>query len=191
MLGLIVEETTGVSLREVLKRRLVEPLGLAATDLPDGPQLGSECARGYFPPENPLLPGPSMVDVTDLDLPVNWAGGGIVSTPDDVARLLHALLSGELLSARLRAEMLNTVVSDWDESDRYGLGIAQITSLMGMADSPCGAGWGHIGFSAGYTAIALASERGERQVVIMANGNVDSDETWRALGRLLWDAYCA
>jgi D-alanyl-D-alanine carboxypeptidase len=191
MLGLIVEETTGATLRDQLRRRIVEPLELEATDLPDGPPAADGVARGYLPPDNPLLPGPVSVDVTDLDVPFNWAGGGIVSTARDVARFLHALLSGELLPARLRSEMLSTVVSDWEESDRYGLGVAEITSLMGKAESPCGPAWGHLGFSAGYTTIALASEGGDRQVVIMVNSLVDSDETWQALGRLTWASYCS
>jgi D-alanyl-D-alanine carboxypeptidase len=191
VLGLIVEETMGTTLREELKRRIIEPLELGATDLPDPPTRADGLARGYLPPENPLLPGPSAVDATELDLPFNWAGGGIVSTAPDVARFLQALLSGELLPAHLRTAMLTTVVADWDESDAYGLGICEITSVMGKAASPCGAAWGHIGFSAGYTTIALASESGERQVVVMANGLVTSDEAWETVGRLIWASYCS
>jgi D-alanyl-D-alanine carboxypeptidase len=75
MLGLIVEETTGATLRQELRRRIVQPLGLEATDLPERVSSVSGLARGYLPADNPLLPGPSSVDVTDLDLPFNWAGG--------------------------------------------------------------------------------------------------------------------
>ena len=54
--------------------------------------------------------------------------------------------------------------------------------------------WGHIGFSVGYTAIALSSEDGERQVVICANGSpvaIDAEEAfWDAAGRLAWHLYC-
>ena len=96
-----------------------------------------------------------------------------------------------MLPARLRTEMLKTVVSDWPESDGYGLGIGEITSLMGKSESSCGPAWGHLGFSAGYTTIALASEDGDRHVVIMINIDFESDETWQALGRLAWAAYCS
>jgi hypothetical protein len=61
---------------------------------------------------------------------------------------------------------------------------------MGKSASPCGAAWGHIGFSPGYTAIALASESGDRQVVVTANVLVTLDESWEALGRLVWAGYC-
>ena len=69
--------------------------------------------------------------------------------------------SGEvsLVAARLalREEMLTTVPSDWPESDAYGLGIEEVTSVMGP-ESTCGSAWGHLGFSLGHTTIALASE---------------------------------
>jgi D-alanyl-D-alanine carboxypeptidase len=186
--GLLVEEVTGATLREELRRRIIEPLGLAATDLPEASATDG-LARGYFPPDNPLLPGTDWVDVTELDLPFNWAGGGVVSTGSDLARFLEALLGGELLPPGLREEMLQTVPSDWEESDGYGLGIAQVSSVMGKAHSPCGAAWGHLGLGP-YTVIALASEDGKRRAVVLANGPVMSDEGWIPLGRLTWACYC-
>jgi D-alanyl-D-alanine carboxypeptidase len=190
-LGLLVEATTGTMLRDELKRRIFDPLDLGATDLPAETWPVRGLAREYFPADNPLIPGPgpSPVDATELDLPFNWAGGGIVSTGRDLARFLQALLGGELLTKDLRAEMLRTVPSDWDESDGYGLGICEVTSLMRKSASPCGPAWGHLGFG-GHTTIALASERGEQQVVVMVNGRAMSDESWQALGGLVWGCYC-
>ena len=60
---------------------------------------------------------------------------------------------------------------------------------MGKARSPCGAAWGHLGLG-NYTIIALASEDGERQAVVLANGLVMADEAWDPLGRLTWACYC-
>lgn len=194
VLRLVVEETTGVTLREALQQRIFAPLGLKRTDLVEGP-LREDCARGYLQPDNPLLPGgPGPVDVTEVDVPFHRAGGGVVSTAGEIAKTLRAQLGGELLPDRIREEMLHAVESDWEETDRYGLGIGEITALMGRERSPCGAAWGHLGFSVGYTAIALSSEHGERQVVICANGNpatVSASEAfWDAAGRLAWNLYC-
>jgi D-alanyl-D-alanine carboxypeptidase len=191
-LGLLVEETTGSSLPEHVRRRVIEPLGLEETDFPVDSSAGHGLARAYLPADNPALPGPGPgpVDTTELDLPFNWIGGGVNATASDVARFLAALLGGELLPDRLRAELLTTVPSDWPETDEYGLGIGKITSVMREVPSPCGAAWGHLGFSLGYIAIALASEDGSRQAVVMTNGQV-MDEPWEALGRLAWSAYCS
>ena len=186
-LGLIVEEATGATLREELRRRIAEPLGLEGTDLRDRAGL----ARAYLQPGNPVFPDAAegLDDVTDVEL-FGWGAGEMVSTGRDVARFLQALLGGELLTPEGRAELLTTVPSDWEESDGYGLGIEEVSSLMGQAQSPCGSAWGHLGFAMGHTTIALSSESGDCQVVILANTLVMSDETWAALGALTWACYC-
>lgn len=194
VLRLLVEEATGMSLRDALRERIFEPLGLERSDLVEGPLLG-DCAHGYLPPDNPILPGgPGLVDVTPIDVPFHGAGGGIVSTAGDVVTLLRALLGGGLISGRLRTEMLDAVDSDWPETDRYGLGIGEITALMGTKRSTCGAAWGHLGFSLGYIAVALSSEDGERQVVLCANGQpaseVAEESFFDAAGELAWRLYC-
>ena len=138
VLRLVVEEATGMALRDALRQRVLAPLGLERTDLVEGPLRG-DCARGYLPADNPILPGgPEPVDVTEIDVPFNGAGGGVVSTAGEIARMLRALLGGELLPDRLRAEMLQAVDSDWNETDRYGLGIGEITALMGGSNRRAG-----------------------------------------------------
>jgi D-alanyl-D-alanine carboxypeptidase len=195
VLRVVIEETTGLPLRDALRRRVLVPLGLERTDLVEGPLRG-DCARGYLPPDNPILPGgPEPVDVTELDVPFHRAaGGGVVSTVGEIAQMLRAQLGGEFLPDHLRREMLRAVDSDWEETDRYGLGIGEITAVMRRERSPCGAAWGHVGFSVGYTALALSSEDGDRQVVICANGSPSTVSTseafWDAAGRLAWHLYC-
>lgn len=117
-----------------------------------------------------------------------------MSTPDEIAKMLRAELRCDLLPDHLRQELLRAVDSDWNESDRYGLGVDEVTALMGRQQSPCGAAWGHVGFSVGYTALALSSEDGDRQVVICANGSPSTPATfeafWDAAGALAWGLYC-
>jgi D-alanyl-D-alanine carboxypeptidase len=196
VLRLVIEETTRMTLRNALRQRVLDPLGLKRTDFIEGPLRGDR-ARGYLPAANPILPGESgPVDVTEIDVPFHQAGGGVVSIPREIARMLRAQLRGEFVPDFLRAEMLQAVESDWPETDRYGLGIGEINAVMDRQRSPCGPAWGHIGFALGYTALALSSEDGERQVVICANDggpNMDQDVAdayWDVVGRLAWNLYC-
>ena len=195
VLGLIVEQVTGLTLREALRHYILEPLGLDETDLVEGP-LHGDCAHGYLPADSPLLPsGDGPIDVTEIDFArFTWAGGGVVSTAGEVATMLRALLGGEVLPDQLRTEMLTAVDSDWQETDRYGLGIGEISAIWRRERSSCGPAWGHLGFSLGYMAFALSSEDGERQVVLCANGAFTTQETedafFDAAGRLIWRLYC-
>jgi D-alanyl-D-alanine carboxypeptidase len=193
VLRLVVEAATGMSLGDLLREWVFAPLALRKTDLVEGPLRGA-CAHGYFPADNPIWPGgTSPLDLTEIDVPFHGAGGGIVSTASEIATLLRALLGGNLLAERQRTEMLDAVDSDWEETDRYGLGIGEITSVMGRQRSSCGAAWGHLGFSLGYATIALSSEDGQRQVVICTNGHpAEADEAafLDAVGALAWSLYC-
>jgi D-alanyl-D-alanine carboxypeptidase len=116
VLRLLVEQATGMGLRDALQERVFAPLGLERTGLVEAPLRG-DCAHGYLPVQNPILPGgPEPVDVTELDLPFYRAGGGIVSTAGAVAAMLGALLGDEFLTAPLRRELLDAVESDWEET---------------------------------------------------------------------------
>ena len=77
---------------------VLAPLGLVRTDLVEAPLVG-DCARGYLPADNPMLPGSDgPVDVTAIDVPFHRAGGGVVSTADEVARMLEALATTSISS---------------------------------------------------------------------------------------------
>jgi CubicO group peptidase (beta-lactamase class C family) len=183
-----------MTLRHALRQRVLAPLGLERTDFVEGP-LRDDCAWGYLPADNPILPGRSEPrDVTEIDVPFHGAGGGVVSTAGEIARTLRALLGGELVPDHLRAEMLQAVDSDWPETDPVR---ARHRRDHGSDAKAAIAVWGRVGplgFSAGYTAIALSSEDGERQVVLCVNGVFAFEEAEEAFfvaaGRLVWRLYC-
>ena len=123
-------------------------------------------------------------------LPVSaTAAGGLVSTADDLARFLSALLAGEIVGESSLREMLTTIPSDWPESQGYGLGIEQVESLMGSERSPCGVVWGHTGLGR-VTTVAFSTSDARRQVVLMANTMLTGDAAWVALGRATWAVLC-
>jgi len=185
LLGLVIEAVTATPVERELERRIVQPLGLESTSARRG---AAPTARGYLAPSNPFVPssGSRLVDASEIGS--SWAWPALVSSAPDVARFLQGLLGGELLPAEMLEAMLAAVESDWIESDRYGFGIEEISSLMGVSDSPLGSSWGHLGLGLGYTVVALSSRDGRRQTVVMVNQGMIGDDTWRAIGDVAWAA---
>ena len=101
-----------------------------------------------------------LVDTTtDLLAVGNGGSGGIVSTAGDLLDLLEAIVSGDLLPARLREEMTAPTAYP---NGTYGLGV--VTFVL-----KCGDYLGHGGAIAGTHALALVSPDGAAGVVIAVN----------------------
>lgn len=155
--GMVIEAITGHSWAQEVRDRIIEPLGLEQTLVPDGAQMPTPHARGYYQFE----PGGPLVDATQLDPSAGDAGGAIISTPKDVTRFFVALLGGELLPPDLLAEMQDTIPS---AEGRYGLG-------LGWSPLSCGGGyWRHGGAVPGYLSYEGFSEGGSRGVVLSVSG---------------------
>ena len=141
--GLIVQRVTGRPLAEVITDRVIEPLDLRDTYVPE---RGEETLRerhplGYHASE----PGGELQDITVLDPAWAWGAGDIVSTPSDLNAFFVALMGGELLPPALLAQMQTTVETLPElHGMRYGL------ALMSTPLSCGGVAWGHGGSIPGY-----------------------------------------
>ncbi|MGZ4314865.1 MAG: serine hydrolase domain-containing protein [Gaiellaceae bacterium] len=129
------------------------------------------------------------LSATRLPATANVAGG-LVSTANDLADFLAALLSGKVIGEPFLREMLTTVPSDWIESQGYGLGIEQVDSLMGVEVSQCGLAWGHVGLGAA-TTVAFTTPDASRQIVLMANTMLTRNPAWSAINDATWATLCS
>ena len=150
LLRRIIEHESGRSFRELVAERIVEPLGLSRTFVPESiPDLES------------LAPGTSRALSTDgspRDVRAHyhpgWVSHGVIaSTASDIVRFLDSLFQGRLLSRRSLEEMTKLVrvpmdpdaSAAWSRSPlrtttpSYGLG------LMADPASPWVLLLGHIG----------------------------------------------
>jgi len=140
--GLIVQHVTHRPLAEVLEHRIIEPLHLRDTYVPD---RGEEQIRGRHPlGYHASTPGGELVDWSELDPAFAWGAGDIVSTPSDLNAFFVALIGGRLLSPEMLAQMQDTVdaVPEWGM--RYGLGLFSTDLSCG------GVAWGHGGSIMGF-----------------------------------------
>ena len=106
-LGLVIEKVTGHSYAQELEQRILKPLELDHTELPETWRLPDLDDDGY----NPNVP---------------WAAGAIVSNAHDLSRFYSALLSGRILSSATLATMKKTV-------EGTGLGIRPTDLPCGRA----------------------------------------------------------
>jgi D-alanyl-D-alanine carboxypeptidase len=167
LLGLIIERVTGRSWRHEVSRRVIGPLGLTGTYLPPSGHrsiIGAH-ANGYGD-----LDG-RRIDITAVDPSMAGAAGGsaLVTTVEDLARFLDALLRGRLFRRRdtLRQMLAFAPAPDVGGQVGYGLGIER-RLLPGGVEAI-----GHLGGTAGYTAY-LARLRPQGTTIALAlNWNDD------------------
>jgi len=125
--GLIVERLTGTSLQDAYRELVLDPAGMPGTWL----ESSDEAPRS----------GPVMAhefqgrDITDMDVTVDWAGGGLVSTAADLAALLVALRDGRLTSDEAWRDMTTWSPGPVGFYDDYGVGLGRYrigaTQLIG------------------------------------------------------------
>lgn len=149
LLGLVIAKADGKSLAQAMQDRLFGPLGLKNTMLPpaDVNTLPEPYSHGYLygsssvalvgePPYSPevvsaaragtLLP----TDFTGLNHSFAPAAGGVVSTADDAATWVKALVGGRVLNAesqRIWLDSLKLEDPSKPQGQKYGYGIAEIT----------------------------------------------------------------
>jgi D-alanyl-D-alanine carboxypeptidase len=147
LLGLVIEEATGESWRAVVRERVIDRLDLEHTSLPEPGDLsiGSDAAHGYVPVNGELH------DFTDIDPSVAGAAGGhaLVTTTEDLARFLDALLAGQLFEHPETLDEMLTFVEAKEEGSPvggYGLGIERYRFPDGVEVI------GHAGSTGGYFA---------------------------------------
>ncbi|KDN80710.1 serine hydrolase domain-containing protein [Kitasatospora cheerisanensis] len=157
VLGELIRQVTGNDWRTEVRQRVLRPLGLRHTFLPDGStSVPGPHSHGYLPlPEGPA-------DITELNPSVAASAGELISTTDDLSRFYAALLGGRLLPPAQLAAMTDTVAAVPQPPTRYGLGLMQLRLS-------CGEVWGHPGGIYGYLTYVFSDRTGTRQLAISTN----------------------
>lgn len=146
----LAEQVTGRSWRDLVRERVIRPLGLAQTTVPEPGDhlLPSPSARGYLYGTNASAqisvqrPGDEVTairngtvlptDVSELDPAWIGAAGAVVSTVSDVADYITTLVRGGLSSPAMQSERLASItgVAPFDTVN-YGLGWQAFGHLVG------------------------------------------------------------
>ncbi|MFI9495202.1 serine hydrolase domain-containing protein [Streptomyces halstedii] len=171
--GLVIEAVTGRTWEQEVRSRILRPLRLTRTLAPgDDPLLPRPHARDY----QQFGPGEPLTDTTLAYLPFDGdADGALISTAADTNRFFSALLTGELLSPALLAEMRKGVPVPEEHGappgTRYGLGLE-------WSPLSCGGGyWGHSGSGFGYVVAPAVTVDGRTAAVTVTAHSRPADRT--------------
>lgn len=158
-LGYALELRSGVPLPELVRRRVLEPLGMSASSAHIGFQDRHLLADGHerLHPHLPRHPSHSMLATAPFTVS-EGASGSIVSTAGDMARYVRHLLGRGPAGFD---EMIDGVPDE--EGTPYGLGLA-ITDRGGHQVV------GHSGGMVGYVAQMLCDMDAGVGVIALANG---------------------
>lgn len=154
--AMLIEKITGRDYGAEVEARILCPLGLTGTYVPE---LNETRIRGAHVHGYLDVPGRGRVDVSDFNTSRSRGEGDMVSTIGDLTRFVTALFAGELLPAHLLAEMFAVPeVSVVDGSPaRYSAGLQTFT-VNGVTV------WGKTGEQYGYNAGLFSTQDRQRRI---------------------------
>ncbi|GCE23968.1 hypothetical protein KDK_77680 [Dictyobacter kobayashii] len=181
ILGQLIERITHKPVETVLQQRIFQPLGMNNTYLPTQQQPGmpQPYSQGYMYGKNVQSVRPHLTpdgairiddldrqprNVTQLNHSFSWTSGGVISKLEDLKIWVKALATGSLLTPILQKERLNWL--SINGSARYGLAIANFTSLLG-----------HNGSTPGYSSFAAYQPSTKISVIVLTNLYIAPDGT--------------
>ena len=191
LLGLIAEKVDGKPLAQAMQERLFGPLHLQHTELP-APAVNTipdPYSHGYLygsssvalvgePPYSPEIKAAARAgtllpnDYTGLNHSFATAAGGVISTANDLATWIQALVTGRVLNAkyqRLWLDSLQPEDPNKPKGQQYGYGISQMS-------------WGpntiyfHGGETPGYNSFMGYDPNNQVTLVVWTNLTVSLDD---------------
>jgi CubicO group peptidase (beta-lactamase class C family) len=159
LLAGVVETASGLTFEAYMKEKVWGPAGMTSTRLEHIGEIVPHRARQY------VKAGSSgrVRNAPYADLSIKWAGGGIISTVEDLARFHIALNTGKLLEKETLAEMYTPYTLADGNKSSYGLGWQIATDDQGRT-------WiAHGGGATGGSTYLLRYPEGKVAVAIFCN----------------------
>jgi len=149
--GLVIEEVSGASYYDELRRRFLEPLGLDMTH-PQDRRVAPRLAQGYGVASAELFGTPLEVVGSDgrmvFNPAIEWTGGGLYNNPRSLVRWAKLLYEGQAFGGDYLGDLLESAVRGASPipSTVYSLGVT-------ITQTPLGITYGHSGFFPGYNSV--------------------------------------
>lgn len=149
--GIVAQEVTGLSLYQIFRRELFNPLSMDSTRLyPDEPLAGELAHRWMGGRDAFAVP-------MDAEWSGAWAAGAVISTASEMAQFYDALFSGKILNEQSMAQLTAFV-----GANEYGLGISR--KMVGGLSVI-----GHSGEIRGYSSVIFRVPALRVNIVVLTN----------------------
>lgn len=165
LLGLLIEKVEGKPLYQVFEDRIIDPLGLTATQFAGNDPVPDGIVRGYID----LYSNLNVIESTYYS---GWdyytADGGLISNAYDMNVFFRALMNGQIINSTSLNEMLTWKTPSEQDPEfweiHYGLGIFKMTTSGGVC-------YFHSGDAIGYYANMIWFPDDGTTIVYTANSN--------------------
>lgn len=117
LLSAVIESAAGENFLSYMQQRVFTPLGLVHTTADQNTQIIEQRSRFYELPKDGAVENAPYVDNS-----YKWAGGGFLSTPEDLVRFGSSLLQPGLLKVDTLKTMFTPQKTKSGESIEYGIG---------------------------------------------------------------------
>ncbi|WP_040281690.1 serine hydrolase domain-containing protein [Psychroserpens damuponensis] len=130
LLGLIIEKIDNTKLAQSIRNRILDPLEMKQTffEYYENPRTNNNQINQYV----------GHFNFSMMNTSFDWAGGGLVSTNDDLALFIKALFNGDIITKESLSKMIKVEFTKPNES-RYGLGVYEFIVNKDVY-------YGHFGF---------------------------------------------
>jgi len=119
LLAALIENVSKTTLENYLRRNIFEPAGMKSTRVDRQRSIIYERVRGYE-----KSPDRKFINAPLADLSLKVAGGGLISTSEDLLLFTKALLEEKLISKSTLQMMLNPTILKTSQRINYGFGFS-------------------------------------------------------------------
>lgn len=117
LLAAVIENVSGLTFGEYLKKNIFDPAGMFSSRLEQQAELVTNRAHGY------IKNGDTIKNAPLADLSFKYAGGGMISTIEDLLKLGKAILEHKIISKASIDLMCSPTILPSGEKFEYGLGM--------------------------------------------------------------------
>ncbi|GAB2781467.1 serine hydrolase domain-containing protein [Rhabdobacter roseus] len=182
----IVEKVSGLDFEEYMKRHVWLPAGMLTSSFDVPARLVPHRGKGYVRAANGIL-----INAPYEDVSYKYAGGGIISTAEDMVKLGVALNRGLLLKPATLKKMTTPYFNKYEKAFRGTSNPTQVPQWQGLVwfvgQDQRGRSWyGHSGTVKGTRCFLINFPAEAVVVAIQANiGSIAIDEYALALAQLI------